>query len=416
MATSPSEKIGVWLATIIGMNAMIGAGIFVIPTTLVGQAGPASILTFLFVACAIWCMAQSISRVAQLFPQEGSFYTYARQWGGHAIGLATAACYLIGIIIAMGLLTHSAGQHLIRYIPTLQSETLGIISLALLTGLNMFNLSLSTAAQQVLIIFTVFPLLATTAICFTKASFSNLTPFMPYGIKTVFTQTKTVAFSFFGFEAIASLFAIIKNPERNLPKAITYSLLLVASLYLIFIVALVMAVPLSFFELYPGPVANALSYVFPENEMIVECIHIASLFAILGTLHSMIWASGALFLSFIKKIRLCSTQQMLVCGLVSHKTTTLCIGVAIFLSFSLLTSDLFCSLTALFLIAAYISAMIPLLRINSEWKSGQNIITLTGIAAAVLIFYFAAESCIQISSLKKGSQTGYVCDTSELQS
>lgn len=405
MATTPSQKIGVSLATIIGMNAMIGAGIFVIPTTLASNAGPASIVTFIFVAFATWCMAQSIARVAQLFPQEGSFYTYARQWGGHTVGLITVACYLIGMVIAMGLLTHSAGEHLVRYIPSMSTHTLGLFSLIALTILNMCDISLSTLAQQILIALTVFPLLATTAICFTKADPANLLPFAPYGFKPVWEQTRNLAFAFFGFEAIASLFTIIKSPEKNLPRAITYSLLIVSGLYFIFIVSVMMAVPFALFSQYPGPVSNALSHVFPNSEWIIEGIHISSLFAILGTLHSMIWASSSLFLSFVKKIRLCSTQKLLASGIVSHKTAVFCTSLTILTSFMLLTDGMFFNLTALFLITAYVCAMIPLLTIPGEWKSGQNIITLTGIATAALIFYFAAENCLIAKQIKSDAQT-----------
>lgn len=411
MTHGPSQKIGLLTATIVGMNAMIGAGIFTIPSALAGHAGPASILTFTFVAFAVWCMAQSIARVAQLFPQEGSFYAYVRPWGGHGIGLLAAACYLVGITIAMGLLTHSAGEHLIRYFPSSSAQFLGGSCLIGLTFLNLFGVSLSSISQQILIILTVFPLLATTILCFTKASFSNLIPFAPYGMKSIFEQTRTVAFSFFGFESIASLFTIIRNPQKNLPRAISYSLLTVAGLYLLFVISLILAVPLTYFSEYPGPVANALIQVFPGKDWVIECIHVSSLFAILGTLHSMIWASGALMLSFFKKIRSCSTQQLLVCGAINKQSTTLLIGGFIFGSFYLLTNTLFFSLTALFLITSYVLAMITLLTIRSEWKSGRNIITLTGITTAILIFYFAADNCRQSAIKKLCSKAATVCKT-----
>jgi len=41
------QKIGVSTATIIGMNAMIGAGIFTIPATMAAHVGPAGILAFI---------------------------------------------------------------------------------------------------------------------------------------------------------------------------------------------------------------------------------------------------------------------------------------------------------------------------------------------------------------------------------
>ncbi len=411
MTTDHSQKIGLLTATIVGMNAMIGAGIFTIPSALAGNAGPASILTFAFVAFAVWCMAQSIARVAQLFPQEGSFYAYVRPWGGHTMGLFAASCYLLGITIAMGLLTHSAGEHLVRYVPSSSPQFLGGSCLIALTFLNLFGISLSSISQQILIVLTVFPLLATTALCFTKASLSNLVPFAPYGIKSIFEQTRTVAFSFFGFEAIASLFAIIRDPQKNLPRAISYSLMIVAGLYLLFVTSLILAIPLHYFSEYPGPVANALIHVFPGKDWVIECIHISSLFAILGTLHSMIWASGVLTLSLFKKIRVCSTQQLLVCGALNKQSATIFIGGCIFGSFYLLSSTLSFILTALFLITSYVLAMITLLTIPSEWKSGRNAITVTGIATALLIFYFAADNCCQSGMKKLCSTAATVCKT-----
>src|SRR3989344_4196236 len=123
MSTGPSDKIGVATATIIGMNAMIGAGIFALPAALAEKVGPAGILSVAFVAIAVWFMAQSFARVAQLYPQEGSFYTYARQWGGHYGGLAASSAYLIGLLIAMGFLTHATGGHLNHSFPLYDAKT-----------------------------------------------------------------------------------------------------------------------------------------------------------------------------------------------------------------------------------------------------------------------------------------------------
>ena len=394
MSTSNSEKIGVSTATIIGMNAMIGAGIFAIPSTLATEVGPAGIISFAFMAISVWFMAQSVSRVAQLFPQEGSFYTYARQWGGHTAGIVASGCYLVGLLIAMGLLTHSAGQHLVRYLPDFTPHTLGLITLATLTTLNMIGVSLSSLGQQILIILTVLPLLLTTGICLTKASLTNLVPFMPAGPLSVFKATRIVAFSFFGFEASASLFDIIKDPERNVPRALTYSLMGVAALYLTFVSSLILAVPLSLFKANPGPASGALSIIFPDYPWAIECIHIASISAILGTLHSMIWSAGALFLSFVKKIHSKNSQFILAHGIMNHATATLCIGLAIFTSYTIFTNEMFFNLTALFLLIAYASAMITLLKIEQEWKSGQNYITCAGLTTAVVVFYFAVTDII----------------------
>src|SRR5437870_2808444 len=137
------QKIGVATATIIGMNAMIGAGIFGIPIALSIKAGPIGIVTTLLVALSVLFIALSLARVAELFPVEGSFYTYAKQWGGHVMGLISAGAYLIGLTIAMGLLTQKAGVYLQHYFPSVTAYTLGLCTLIMLTALNAFGMALS---------------------------------------------------------------------------------------------------------------------------------------------------------------------------------------------------------------------------------------------------------------------------------
>src|ERR1700722_6445072 len=104
------QKIGVATATIIGMNAMIGSGIFTAPATMASYVGPAGIIAYLIVIISVWFIAQSLARLAQLYPEEGSFYVYTKQWGGHIMGLIATTAYLIGLIIAMGLLTQMSGE------------------------------------------------------------------------------------------------------------------------------------------------------------------------------------------------------------------------------------------------------------------------------------------------------------------
>ena len=399
MSTGPSDKIGVSTATIVGMNAMIGAGIFALPTMLATNVGPAGILSLAFVAGAVWFMAQSFARVAQLYPQEGSFYTYARQWGGHTAGLAASGSYLLGLLIAMGLLSHAAGSHLSHSFPFYDPKTWGMITLGSLTVLNMLGVSLSELGQQILIICTVFPLIGTTIMCLTKANIANLTPFAPYGMINTLDATRFAVFGFFGFEASASLFSIIKDPEKNLPKAITYSLLAVACLYLAFVASLILAVPLKLFSQYPGPVANSLIHVFPGQQWILTCIHISSISAILGTLHSMIWASGAMLLSFIKKLRTSSTQKLVAHGILNERTAVLLIGLGIYTSFIVLKDDMFFNFTALFLLLGYTLSMATLLTLKEEWESGQNYITLAGFGCAGFIAYFALSGIAKIGIL-----------------
>lgn len=388
MAQEHVSKIGVTTATIIGMNAMIGAGIFTAPAAIGAYVGPAGIVAYLFVIVAVWFIAQSLARIAARFPQEGSFYTYAKQWGGHVVGLIAAYSYFIGLLIAMGLLSQIAGNYLQDpFFPTIDATTLGLISLVALVVLNMFGVVLSELGQQILICTTTFPLILTTIMCFSKANLANLTPFAPYGFRNILQATRAVIFGFFGFECATSLFSIVENPKKNVPRALTYSIIIVGIIYLLFVASIILSTPLDLFANPRTALPVVLKTLFPTNDWLLTTIHISILSAVLGTIHSMIWSSSVLMVSLLKQIHHIRLDQ---------KVAVIIVGFFISLSFFFLKNiDLFFSLTAIFLILAFALSITTLLTIKDEWKGGKNLITIGGLLTAAVIFYFAVEGVIE---------------------
>jgi len=408
MSNDNSGKIGVSTATITGMNAMIGAGIFAVPAALAASIGPAGILTVLFVVIAAWFMAQSIARVAYLVPEEGSFYAYTKQWGGHVMGLLSGGAYILGLAIALGLLSHMAGKHLLYFFPNISPNILGFIALSLLVALNMFGVALSQLGQRILICTTVFPLLTTIIMCLTKADFSLLTPFAPYGYANVAAATRVAIFGFFGFESAASLFSVVKNPEKNVPRAVTYSITLVGILYTLFVASIIIAVPLTLFSSPDTPLAETLTLVFPNAPWITTAIHVAILSAILGTIHSIIWGSSSLVIALTKKFRGNFVKNLVKTQVINQKTSVLFIGICTFISYATIKNmDLFFDFTVICLVFAFISSMITLLIIKKEWTSGRNIKTIIGIGTALLIFGFAAQD-VKKQLTRKDTQTTHI--------
>jgi APA family basic amino acid/polyamine antiporter len=397
MSTSHGTKIGLMTATIIGMNAMIGSGIFTAPAAIASYVGPAGIIAYIFVVLSVWCMALSLARLAELFPESGSFYTYTRQWGGHALGLVASGLYIVGLVIAMGLLCQVAGMYLATLFPTVSPTLLGLIVLAALVLLNLFGVALSELGQQILIVTTVFPILAIIGICLTHAQWSNLFPFAPFGFGNILKATKIVIFGFFGYECAASLFNVVENPGKNVPKALTYSIAIVGILYTAFIASIILATPLDLFKNPCTPLSDVLGIVFPQYEWLLVIIHLAILSAIVGTIHSMIWSSSALLLSLARTIDPRLTHAASSENPMFHRAAVLVISAGITTTFALISNlNLFFSLTAMCIIAAQILSLITLLKRPEEWRSGQNIITAIGICTALTIFYFAAEGITDV--------------------
>jgi len=391
---SSSQKIGLSTATIIGMNAMIGAGIFALPAVLANKVGPAGILAFVFVTISVWFIAQSLARVAKRFPQEGSFYTYTKQWGGHTLGLISSGAYLLGILVAKGLLVQKAGIFAQYFIPGYSANTLGTIILTIIILLNILGIKMSQLGQRILITCTVLPILAITILSLTKINVSLLTPFAPYGLENVFDATRVVIFGFFGFECAASLFNCVKNPEKNIPKALTYSIFLVGALYTLFIGAIVLSTPLNLFATKELP--QVLATTLPEHPWLVTAINISILSAIIGTIHSLIWSSACLVLSLFRKMKKPIFKKLLSTNKINKQTGILLSGFVIYVSFLIIKKqDLFFSLAAILIVFSYLTSIITLLFIKEEWKSKQNIKTILGITTASMIFVFAVQNLIQ---------------------
>ncbi|MBV8661123.1 MAG: amino acid permease [Candidatus Dependentiae bacterium] len=397
MSTEKAQKIGLATATIVGMNAMIGAGIFSMTSSLASGVGPASMLSYLFAFFAVWFIAQSVARAAYLWPQEGSFYIYAYQWGGHAAGLLSAGAYIFGFLIAMALLCKIAGVYLHDVFPSVPSQTLGLITLASLIALNLMGMSLSKLGQYILIIFTVFSLLATIGLCLTKISFVNLTPFMPYGPWSIVQGTRIAIFGLFGFECVTSLFNIVENPEKNVPKALQYSLFLVGIIYFLFISSIILSIPLSIFTSDCNvTIPQALQFLFPNNPFIVHLITFSILSAIIGTVHSMIWAGSELVTSYFKFFKMNQINKLIDHGVITQKFGVVICGLIMFVCFTTITNlDLFFTLTNVGLIFAFIATMMALLFQPSEWKSGQNIKTILGLITAFIIFGISIQKLIE---------------------
>jgi amino acid transporter len=388
MTTKNSQTIGLTTAIVVGMNAMIGAGIFSAPPKLMSYVGPAGIFTFLFVVIAVWAMASSFARLGQLFPTEGSFYTYAHQWGGHAMGLVSSGSYILGVIIGMGLLLQLAGIYLHDYLPFLSSYTIGLVALTFLVLVTMIGGRATGALQIISLCCTTIPILIITLMCLSKASLSNLQPFAPHGFGNILRATQAVIFGFFGFESVASLFAIVKNPKENVPKALGYSLLAVSILYFLFIFSIMLATPIQAVTHADTPLSHILLQIFPNRSWLITIIHFSITASFLSVLNAMLFATANLFLSLIHRMKFFKQASFF-----NKQNATLLIGFCIAVSYRLLQNiDLFFNFTALFVIVAFITALIALFTVKqSSWQFVQ---TITGLGTAGIILFFAIEGIV----------------------
>lgn len=347
-----SKKMGLAMAVIVGMNAVIGAGIFLIPERLIGTVGPAALISYFFVALAVWAMAFSLARVAQYCSKEGSFYTYVQNWAGKKTGIAVTISYCAGLIIALGLLTRMTGIYLNQIFSNVNPLILSISILIILAISILLGTKILKWGQIILIILTIAPLALITILCLTKANIHNLTPFMPYGVSSIFRATKIIVFGFFGFEAIASLYNFVENPQKTIPKSITLTVVLVSLIYITFVGATFLGIDKNLF-LNGKNLAEALYQMFPTYFWLISAIIWGIIITIMGTIHSMIWSVSTLIESVFKMFDFKKINLKVSVILVSSLVGLSCIF--------LKNLDLFFNLTTLFIVPAIMISILPLL-------------------------------------------------------
>lgn len=384
-----SNKIGLPTAIIMCMNAMIGAGIFSTPSKLATQVGPAGLLTYGFVIVSVIFMALSLARVAQLYPQEGAFYTYTKPWAGHIGGILASGAYVIGVTIALGLITQITADNIHKYIPSLSPSTLTFLIISLLLTLNMIGVKFVQAGQMFLLFCTLFALISTIILGFANANFKNLFPFMPHGITSVISASKTAIFAFFGFESAASLYNIVARPEKNVPRALILSITLVGILYMAFIGAITLAIPGSIFTSDRMPLSLAIEQVFPNYSWLANLIGITIITSLLGVLQSMLYSVSMLTYSFTKLLQNQFAKNFVKKDY-SFKIILLFISAWTLLNaFIVKNMDLFFSLTSLFIVFAFSMSILTLVIKKHDRTITEKIITFFGLLTAVIIFISA---------------------------
>src|SRR3984893_7598031 len=89
------RTLGTFLLTMFGVGETVGAGIFIVLSQSVPQAGPAVVISFIIAGIAAGLAAICYAELASAVPVSGSAYSYAYTTLGEVVAMAVAACLLL---------------------------------------------------------------------------------------------------------------------------------------------------------------------------------------------------------------------------------------------------------------------------------------------------------------------------------
>lgn len=278
-----AKVLGSFDVTMIGIGAIIGAGIFaMVGEAAVGAsrgypAGPALILSFILTAIACGFTALCYAELAAMVPISGSAYTYAYATMGELvawiIGWDLIIEYAIGnVAVAISwsgyfndFLNSAFGLNIPLWlrldyrtfvqkgfdlataphmggIPVVFNLPAVLIVLAL-TALLVVGIKKSTRFNDFLVIIKLAVLALFIGVGFYYFKLENWTPFMPGGWKGVQVGAATIFFAYIGFDAVSTVAEETRDPKRDMPIGIMGSLAICTLVYILVTVALTGMMP-----------------------------------------------------------------------------------------------------------------------------------------------------------------------------
>ena len=260
------KNLSAWDLTVFGVGVMIGTGIFV----LTGQeayrnAGPAIVISFLVAGVACGLAALCYAEFASTVPVAGSAYTFSYATLGEFIAWIIGWDLVLELALGAAVVSRGWSAYLQELfdLPTWlaggdATPDFGAIAIvAGLTVLAVLGTKLSGRFTSVLVVVKVAVVLFVIIAGLLYVKASNLTPFVPeskpaegakgldstllqaifgveptaFGVYGIIAAASVVFFAFIGFDVVATSAEETRNPQRDMPRGILGSLLIVTVLY-----------------------------------------------------------------------------------------------------------------------------------------------------------------------------------------
>jgi APA family basic amino acid/polyamine antiporter len=251
-----ARKLTLYDAVVMGLGAMIGAGIFAVVGPAVQIAGTGALAALLAAAAVAYCNATSSAQLAAVYPESGGAYVYGQKRLGLFWGYLAGWGFVAGKVAscaAMALTFASyAGPTLIR--PLAVTSVLG------LTVVNYFGVKKTAALTRAIVSVSLLALMVVivAVLCGGQADVARLKLDANWGLFGVLQAAGLWFFAFAGYARVATLGEEVIDPSRTIPRAIPLALGITLLLYAAIAVCAIMAVDIRALAGAAAPLAAAV--------------------------------------------------------------------------------------------------------------------------------------------------------------
>src|SRR5829696_7720460 len=247
-------------AVVIGVGAMLGAGVFSAVGPAAGAAG-SWLLAGLAVAGAVaYANASSSAALAARYPESGGAYAYGRRRLGPFWGFLAGWAFLAGKLGSCAAMDLTLGS----YVAPGMARPVALGGLAAVTVANYLGVDKTAAVTRVIVVVVLAALAAAVAgmLLGGTADPANLASPVPgTGPVDVLQAAGLLFFAFAGYARVATLGEEVADPARTIPRAVSLALGIVLVVYAVVCAAALLAVGPAALAAAGAPLAEAVAAV-----------------------------------------------------------------------------------------------------------------------------------------------------------
>ncbi len=226
---------------------MLGSGIFVLPGLAAAKTGSSVWVAYLLAAICILPAALSKSELATAMPSSGGTYVYIERAFGPLFGTIAGFGLWLSLLFksAFALVGFGAYLSILVNIDAGLTKYVAVLFLSLILFLNIMGVKKVGKVQIFIVSLSLVTLALILLFGLPKTSSDLLEPFLTDGNMGLFSTVAFVYISYAGVTKVAAIAGEIKNPGKNLPRAMILSLFIMTIIYVSVAFVLVGNIPLS---------------------------------------------------------------------------------------------------------------------------------------------------------------------------
>lgn len=280
-----SRRLGLFDAVVIGLGAMVGAGVFAAIGPAAKAAGGGLVVGLGVAALVAYGNATSSAQLAAVYPESGGTYVYGRERLGPFWGYLAGWGFVVGKTASCAAMALTFGA----YAAPAWRRPLGVAAVVALTAVNYRGVQ-KTAWLTRVIVAVVLAALATVvtgSLLGGEASITNVGSFTATGGWSGILESAGLwFFAFAGYARVATLGEEVTDPSRTIPRAVPLALGLTLLVYVAVALSALLAAGPEVLADSPAPLDAAVRA--GSLDALAPVVRVGGTIAALGVLLSLI--------------------------------------------------------------------------------------------------------------------------------